>query len=94
MRRSFREVQRDGFAASGKAGRSGEKLSDGAVWCSSPLEVEKSGFYKGALRRAMDDRMGWCVGLRLPGEDAADFAARLAGVAPRIRGRSVVGPHP
>ncbi|TNF22346.1 MAG: hypothetical protein EP318_04295 [Rhodobacteraceae bacterium] len=55
-----------------------------AVWCSTPVEVETAGLYRGALYRAAGETMGWCLVLRLPGENAQGFARRLAGLAPEF----------
>lgn len=52
------------------------------VWCSAPPEVETTGLYRGALYRARGESMGWCVALRLPGEDAGSFAQRLERTRP------------
>lgn len=51
------------------------------VWCSAPLSPVTAGLYRGALWRAAGRRLAWAVAMRLPGEDAAVFAARLAGAS-------------
>jgi hypothetical protein len=49
-----------------------------ALWCSATLAPVTAGLYRGALWRAEGTRMGWAVAMRLPGEGAPAFAARLA----------------
>jgi hypothetical protein len=68
--------------AFGPVGRAGDWQVFGqavGVWCSAPLSPVTVGLYRGALWRAEGTRLAWAVAMRLPGEGAADFAARLAG---------------